>query len=101
MSLFGYTNLGMPLGSALEPWLHFVNSANTRARLARFCLDKTAEGNPQLTVSAHVTGVYERHAFGLLMDMWHQDQRFFKDMPPTVTEICESADAGTAGAVVH
>jgi hypothetical protein len=64
--------IGASIGSSRLAWLDFVNGANGRSSITRFALDEDESGT-YVRMRAMVPGPYNRPAFAMVMDMWHDD----------------------------
>ena len=89
MRLERRVGIGASIGNSRVAWLDFVNRANSRSLMTRFALDED-ENSTYVRMRALVAGPYDRAAFAMVMDMWHDDLDIVMRRPDFV----EQASAG-------
>jgi hypothetical protein len=75
-------------------WLEFVNRSNDRTCLGRYVLGHDPRHGDIFTIRASAPGAYDRRAFGLLIDMWHEDLAHIKEAPPAEEQQGDAVENG-------
>lgn len=73
--------LAQSLGSRRPEALECVNRLNETSTITRFSLFEDASGGVGLRLKAVFPPYFDRAAFGISMDLWHQDCESTQDMP--------------------
>jgi hypothetical protein len=74
-------SLGPAFGNSRVAWLEFLNTANERGLITQFSLFEDKAGNHGVRMFAFVSGAYNRAAFAMAMDMWHDDLDLVRRKP--------------------
>jgi len=94
----------VPIGAALEnsraAWLEFLNTANDRGQIAQFSLFEDRAGVHRVRMFAFVSGAYDRAAFAMVMDMWHDDLDLVRHKPEFLRQD-RGAEAGRVAVTVN
>jgi len=86
--VFGQIMAGKSFGDDREEFLDALNRANDDSAVARFSVVQDEDGDVVVRARALFTGAYDRRAFGMFMDAWHDDIALLGRLPalPQVVE---------------
>jgi hypothetical protein len=82
--------LGASVTNSRDAWLAYLNTANENGRFTQFSLTEIRSGVHGTRMRAFASGPYDRNAFAMVMDMWHDDLDWIRRKPDVPT----SEDAG-------
>ena len=66
-------SIGASVANSRDAWLIYLNTANEKGRVTQFSLVEEPEGLQGIRMRAFASGPYDRDAFAMVMDMWHDD----------------------------
>jgi hypothetical protein len=90
--VFGQIMAGKSFGDEREAFFDALNRANDDCAVARFSVIQDEEGDLVVRARALFTGSYDRRAFGMFMDAWHDDITLLARLPALPQEVEESDD---------
>jgi hypothetical protein len=92
--LFCAAPTGLAVGKGRSEWLEYLNAANQRSRVTHFSLFEDRWGMYSVRMCAVATFPYNRAAFAIVMDMWHDDLDWVRRKPdfPVRTMLAEEGE---------
>ncbi len=94
-------DIGASIGNSRAAWIDFLNQANDRGHVTRFSFVEYANGVCRVKMRALVPGAYDRKAFAMVMDMWHDDLDIVRRRPEFPLESSSDEHEDAAAVTVN